>query len=144
MVFKKILIAIDNSPLSIRTAELGHSLSQKLNATIALVHVIHLTPVIGGGEVNVTSTEFVEELRKEGKELMNKTARHLGDAKISTFLPEGKPFDEILKIAEEWNAGIIVMGSHGHTGVKRLVLGSVAEHVLRHSKCPVFIVPPVD
>lgn len=144
MTFKKILIAVDGSSLSLRAAELGNSLSQKLNADIALVHVINSTPVIGAGEVDMSSQQIMEELGKEGKELMNKTVEHLGNGKIPEFFANGKPHEEILKTAKEWGADIIVIGTHGRSGIKRLLMGSVAENVLRHSKCPVLIVPPID
>ena len=54
----------------------------------------------------------------------------------------GKAADEILKQAAECGADLIVMGTHGHTGPERFLLGSVTERVLRHSKIPVLAVPP--
>ncbi len=144
MDIKNILIAIDGSPLSIRAAEGGYSLGQKLNAEIALVHVVNSNIAIGTNETYVSPQQIMDELRKEGKEIMSRTVQHLGGgSKILEFFAEGKPHEEVLKTAQDWGADIIVMGSHGRTGIKRLLMGSVAENVLRHSKCPVLIIPSI-
>jgi nucleotide-binding universal stress UspA family protein len=144
MNVKNILIAIDGSPLSVKVAEWGYALSQKLNANAALVHIINTDMIMGTGETYVSPQQIIDELKREGKELMNKTIQHLGNEKILEFLAEGNPQEEILKTAQEWGAGFIVIGTHGRTGIKRLLMGSVAENVLRHSKCPVFIIPSPD
>ncbi len=130
MDIKNILIAIDGSPLSIRVAEGGYSLGQKLNAEIALVHVVNSNMAIGTNETYVSPQQIMDELRIEGKEIMSRTVQHLGGgSKILEFFAEGKPHEEVLKTAQDWGADIIVMGSHGRTGIKRLLMGSVAEDV---------------
>jgi universal stress protein A len=58
------------------------------------------------------------------------------------FLREGKPADEILAAAREWEADVIVIGTHGRSGVSRLVLGSTADLVVRHAPCPVLVIKP--
>ena len=63
------------------------------------------------------------------------------DYKIWTFVEKGKPFEAVLKVAEEWEADLIVLGTHGRTGLSHLLMGSVAEKVVRHSTKPLFIVP---
>jgi nucleotide-binding universal stress UspA family protein len=63
------------------------------------------------------------------------------DYKVWTFVEEGKPFEAILKVAEEWAADLIVLGTHGRTGLSHLLMGSVAEKVIRHSGKPLFIIP---
>ncbi len=59
---------------------------------------------------------------------------------LSLSSPKATPGHEIIRIAEELNADLIVLGTHGYTGWKRLTLGSVAEFVVRHAPCPVFTV----
>lgn len=56
------------------------------------------------------------------------------------FMPEGRPTKDILKTADIWEANLIVMGTHGRTGLLHLLVGSVAEYVIRHSKIPVMII----
>jgi len=60
---------------------------------------------------------------------------------ILKFMPEGHPTKDILKTAEIWEADLIVMGTHGRTGLLHLLVGSVAEYIVRHSKIPVMVVP---
>jgi universal stress protein family protein len=60
------------------------------------------------------------------------------------FLREGKAADQILAAAREWEADVIVIGTHGRTGVSRIVLGSTAESVVRHGSCPVLVMPGAD
>ncbi len=61
--------------------------------------------------------------------------------KVWTFIEEGKPFEVILKVAEEWQADWIVIGTHGRKGFSHLLMGSVAEKVIRHSTRPLFVIP---
>ncbi len=62
--------------------------------------------------------------------------------KVYEFTPEGFPHEEILNIAKEWEADVIVMGTHGRTGLSHLFSGSVAEHVIHHAIVPVMVIPP--
>ena len=65
------------------------------------------------------------------------------DYKIKAFAEEGSPYELILKIADEWAADLIIMGTHGRTGLAHLLMGSVAEKVIRHSIKPLFIIPTI-
>jgi nucleotide-binding universal stress UspA family protein len=144
MDIKNILITIDGTPLSVKAVEWGYALSKKLNANAALVHVVNSNMVVGTNESGVSPQQIMDELRKEGKEIMSRTVQHLGGgSEILEFFAEGKPHEEVIKTAQDWGADIIVMGSHGRTGIKRLLMGSVAENVLRHSKCPVLVIPSI-
>ena len=130
--------------MNVKAVEWGYALSKKLNANAALVHVVNSNMVVGTNESGVSPQQIMDELRKEGKEIMSRMVQHLGGgSKILEFFAEGKPDEEVLKTAQDWGADIIVMGSHGRTGIKRLLMGSVAENVLRHSKCPVLVIPSI-
>jgi len=61
---------------------------------------------------------------------------------IDRFTPEGFPEKEILNIAKEWEADVIVMGTHGRSGLERMLTGSLAEYIIRHATIPVLITPP--
>jgi nucleotide-binding universal stress UspA family protein len=61
--------------------------------------------------------------------------------KVLSFVEEGRPYEGILEVAEEWDADLIVLGTHGRTGLSHLLLGSVAEKLIRHSPKPLFIIP---
>ena len=137
---KKILIAIDEGPTSEKVASNGFQLGQQLNAEIALISVVDTTGLMTDG--GVTPGEMADIIKNDFKKsqqmLINKVFK---DYKVWTFVEEGKPFETILKVAEEWEADLIVLGTHGRTGLSHLLMGSVAEKVIRHSTKPMLIIP---
>ena len=137
---KKILIAIDDGPTSEKIASIGFQLGQQLNAEIALVSVVDTTALMTDG--GVTPDELADiiknDLKKSQQMLVDKVFK---DYKVWTFVEKGKPFEAILKVAEEWEADLIVLGTHGKTGISHLLMGSVAEKVIRHSTRPLFVIP---
>ena len=86
-------------------------------------------------------TDGIEETRQRGKDALKKLADSF-DLKVETIFTEGDPGHEIIRVAEEENADLIVLGTHGYTGWKRFTLGSVAEFVVKHAPCAVFIIRP--
>lgn len=137
---KKILIALDDGPTSEKVASMGLQLGQQLNAEIALISVVDTTDLMTNGGITPQELEdsIKNDLKKSQQMLIDKVFK---DYKVWTFVEEGKPNEIILKVAEEWEADIIVLGTHGRTGLSHLLMGSVAEKILRHSTKPLFIVP---
>ena len=137
---KKIVIAVDNDPTSERIALSGFQLGLQLNAEIALLSVVDLTMLITEGAV--TPKEFaditINDYKKNQQMLIDTVFK---EHKIWTFVEEGTPSEVILNVAKEWDADIIVLGTHGRTGFSHLIMGSVAEKIVRHSEIPVFIIP---
>lgn len=137
---KKILIALDDGPPSEKVASIGFQLGQQLSAEIALVSVVDTTALMTDGDV--TPRELADIIKNDFKKsqqmLIDKVFK---DYKVWTFVEEGKPYEPILKVAEEWEADLIILGTHGRTGLSHLLMGSVAEKVVRHSTKPLFIVP---
>lgn len=137
---KKILIAIDDEPTSEKVALNGFQLGLQLNAEIALISVVDTSILMTEG--GITPREFAEiikiDYKKNQQMLVDKVFK---DYKVWTFVEEGKPFEVILNVAKEWDADIIVLGTHGRTGLSHLLMGSVAEKVIRHSEKPMFIIP---
>lgn len=137
---KKILIAIDSSPVGEKIATNGLQLALQLKAEIALLSVIDTNFLITDG--GVSPKEIVEETRADFKNVHQMLMdRVFKETKVWTFVEEGKPHEVILKVADEWDADIIVLGTHGRTGLTHLLMGSVAEKVVRHSIKPIFIIP---
>ncbi|MFE3866628.1 universal stress protein [Flavobacterium sp. LS2P90] len=137
---KKIVIAVDNDPTSEKVALNGFQLGLQLNAEIALLSVVDLTMLITEGAVS--TKEFadlaINDYKKNQQMLVDTVFK---EYKIKTFVEEGIPYEVILNVAKEWNADIIVLGTHGRTGISHLIMGSVAEKIVRHSKIPVYIIP---
>jgi len=141
-----ILHPTDFSEHSINALQLACSLAHDYHSKLVLMHVL-IPPVIGYGEgFELTNTE----------PLRDEALHELEDLPISDLelhpevrVEEGNPAAQILRVAEEVHADMIVLGTHGRRGLGRFFLGSVAEQVLRRAECPVLTVtgnariPPV-
>ena len=101
------------------------------------------TPDTWSGLVGVETLELArKELLRQATEVVVGVAETLQAAglNVETAVREGDPRSVIVDQAEEWSADLIVMGSQGYTGLKRLLLGSVAQHVVSHAPCSVEVV----
>ena len=145
MSYKHILIAVDESPISYAAVEQALSLAESLNCKITVTSVITVDPFVGVDFYKVAPAITDYFMRAE----QNAQLR-LADIKQS-FLRDGievntkvirgvSPAEGIIHVADEVGADLIVMGSHGRTGFKKLVLGSVAQAVLTQSPIPVLII----
>jgi len=137
---KKILIAVDDASTSEKVAFEGFKLGQQLNAEIALLSVVDVAYMV------TESTVTPEELAEMQEDTLKQSLQMLiykvfNNHDITTFVKRGEPDEVILKTADEWQADLIVMGTHGRTGLYHLLLGSVAEEVIKHSTKPTLIVP---
>lgn len=138
MSFRRVLIAVDSTPLAVHAAELGIELATTLGAEIAFVHAIEpgLSQAPG-----VLPSDLIAEAEREGRRLIAGFRQLLPQSSSSLeFIQVGKPASEIVRTAKEWPADIIVIGSHGRHGIQRALLGSVAEAVMRHAPCPVLVI----
>jgi nucleotide-binding universal stress UspA family protein len=143
----KILIAVEDSEHSDKAANYGFGLARKLKAQVALIHVNEIpagTPYIADPMLNeppVILPEMIRIQQENSKRLLSRISK-LGDGiTIDTFQNLGDPKDEILSVADEWNADLIILGTHGRTGLDHFISGSIAESVARKAKCPVLIIP---
>lgn len=148
---KKILIAVEDSQYSKRATDYGVSLAKLLNAEIALLHVSELpvaTPYVADPLLNeppIMMPEMVQAQEDASNRLLSDIVNVIDDSiPVFTFHKTGNPRDEILLTAEEWNADLLILGTHGRTGFDHFISGSVAERVVRKSKCPVLIIPNKD
>ena len=142
MPFNKILIAVDADSCSIKAAKYGFELAHRLKATIGLVFVVDRTREVVSGDLGVTLLQSSTVLLKEAEETISQFIKMYDDvADVVHFTPEGFPKNEILNIAREWEADLIVMGSHGKIGLESLLSGSISEYVVKHATVPVMVVP---
>lgn len=141
MSFRRILIALDDSAIAARAVEVGTDLATALKAQAALVYVVDPT-IAFQPDSGITAEEWVATLKREGQSFLATAAQRTREPLAWQFLREGKPADQILAAAREWEADVIVVGTHGRSGVSRVVLGSTAESVVRHAPCPVLVVKP--
>ncbi|MDR7523356.1 MAG: universal stress protein, partial [Armatimonadota bacterium] len=133
----------DFSASSDAALEWAQALGQAFGARLILLHVVDTTAsgLMGGpGGVLMPPPPqaLLDDLRAEAKTSMAALAARVPGAE--TRIVEGSPRQEILRAAAEMKADLIVMGTHGRSGLAHLLFGSVAEHVVRHASVPVFTI----
>ncbi len=142
--FSKILVAIDGSEMSLKAADYGIAMAKKDNAKLVVINIIH-TPA---STFTYTKQAWFDELLKKAKdetaEWFNKIKKNATEngveVKTETVEDLYSVSAAIVKYAESENIDLIIMGSTGKTGFKRLLLGSVANDVVIHSPIPVMII----
>jgi len=142
---KRILVPIDFSAHSKRALRHALSLAAQFGASLHLLYVVEPTVYpadLGFGQVVYPSIE--EELGEKGAvELKNMIAQEIPESiKATSGVRTGKPHQEILLEAQEKDVDLIVVATHGHTGVEHMLFGSTAERIVRNAKCPVLTIRP--
>ena len=145
LAIQRILVPIDFSVHSKNALRYAVPMAEQYGATLFLIYVVEPTiyPAdLGFGQVVMPGVE--EELRnKSAEELKSLIEREIGDkAKAEAVIRMGKPHQEILAEAEEKKIDLIVLATHGHTGVEQMLFGSTAMRVVRLAKCPVMTIRP--
>ena len=138
---KTILVPIDFSQPSNDALRYAIRLADQFGAVLRLVHVVEPAPVINDLP-NVALIRSDAEIMKAAKVKLQAIAQDDIDELIPVY-PEvrtGKPYQEIVAAAKVGNADLIVIATHGYTGLKHALLGSTAERVVRHAHCPVLVV----
>ncbi len=144
-ILQKILVTTDFSAQSLPAVRYALALGGKTGAAVTLLHVVETASSMSGLEAVLlarTDAEVAELARTKLEAFAQREAK--GAGKITTVVRTGKPFHEISLVAGERAADLIVIATHGHTGLKRVWLGSTAERVVRHAPCPVLTVPTRD
>jgi nucleotide-binding universal stress UspA family protein len=141
--FDTILFANDFSENSELAFDHALTLASQFNARLIIIHVINEPVDLRGFYVPHISFEKLEKEIEEGAEkLMQKFCRTRTKdfTNYETLIVAGIPYEEILRVANERNASLIVMGTQGRKGIDHFLFGSTAERVVRNSKCPVMTV----
>lgn len=141
--FEKILIAIDFSENSDYAFEYALTLARQFQAEMTIMHVINEPVDLRGFYVPHISFEQLEKEIEEGAEkMMEKFCQtKMGDfSNYKTAIVTGIPYEEIIRKAEETSTSLIVLGTHGRTGLDHLIFGSTAERVVRSATCPVLTI----
>ncbi|MES1161184.1 MAG: universal stress protein [Bacteroidota bacterium] len=142
MIFRKILIAVDSSAASMKAARAGFELAHGLKAMVGIISVVDKGKEVVNADLGITPEESRAALLEEAENMIAQFIKmYEGIAKVFRFTPEGIPEKEILRIVTEWQADLIVMGTHGRSGLSRMLTGSVAEYVIRHAEVPVMVIP---
>jgi nucleotide-binding universal stress UspA family protein len=135
MKAKVILCPVDFSPMTQHALELGSSLAIESGAKLTILHV-ERTPVSFDGEMHREMSDDLIQL----KESLHRVLPTEPGVRFKHRFLFGDPAEVILKTADTENADLIIMGTHGRTGLSRFVMGSVAEQVVRRASCPVLTI----
>ena len=145
-----VLLCTDGSPLANASLAEGLRVVAKPERTVLMTAVSTLMPpdAIGAGiagGVAMTGEQyqrFLDDSLGAAREQLEAAAAELGLQDVEYSLPTGPPAQEICALAASLPASVIVLGTRGHGGLRRAVLGSVSDHVVRHAPCPVVITAP--
>jgi nucleotide-binding universal stress UspA family protein len=138
MTIKQILVPVDLSEPSIQALDYAIELAAFFKAKLTIVFVAE--PLYYAGDLGL----FIEEQQRLGREQLTHLEERVrkGGRSCETLLLRGAPYQAITDAARRRAADLIVMGTHGRTGLSHLVMGSVADRVVRTAPCPVLTVPP--
>lgn len=141
--FEKILVAIDFSENSAYAFDYALTLAKQFGSHLAIMHVINEPVDLRGFYVPHISFEQLEkEIEAGAVTMMDKFCHErLGDfTAYETSTVSGIPYEEIIRKAKEMDASLIVLGTHGRTGLDHIIFGSTAERVVRAASCPVLTI----
>lgn len=135
MAFEKILCPIDFDENSLTALEMAKQIARQNVGRLDILHIVRPSDVLA---MSSPAAARAEEAR--AVEQLNKLEERIGDLPHEVTVRYGNPADEILKAEAEFGVGLVVVATHGRTGVSHFFLGNVAERVVRESTCPVLTV----
>ena len=141
--FKQLLIPTDFSPGATEAAKYVRDLGEKYRAQIHALYVLEpivLPPFPGESLPDSFYSERETNARREMQDWL--ATAQLGRSQVKSVLATGHPVEKIVEYAQQHEIDLIVMGTHGRTGLSHAIIGSVAERVVRNSMCPVLTVRP--
>lgn len=139
---KKILVPLDFSEFSEEALDLANGWAEALHASLRLLHVINLKDLYSFNSESIESSLSLENiLRQKAQEELSKYARK-AKAPCEIEIRLGTPIEEIGDCIEKNQIDLVIISTHGRSGIKHLLMGSVAEKVVRHSPCPVLTFRP--
>lgn len=145
---KNILLPTDLSATSFVASDYAIELALQYNAKIHLLHVLEKTPpILAIRSLDLSQEKILKSFEEEGKKLLDNAVKKIRknksiDIEIEPVLKKGNDYEEIVKYSKEHKIDLIVIATHGRTGLLHTLLGSVAEKVIRYSKCPVLVITP--
>jgi len=141
MAIQHILVPTDFSPYAEYAVDYAIDLAKTLQARITLLHVVHEILWAAGEGALALPPDYFEELAATAQESLNRVLWrvHAAGVQGDTVVVHGVPFEHIMTVAREQQVDLIIMGTHGRTGLKHVLIGSVAERVVRLAPCPVLV-----
>jgi nucleotide-binding universal stress UspA family protein len=141
---KNVLFATDFSPTSEAALPYATAICHRFRSTLHMVHVVSEASLLmmTGGVDYVSMGTIYEDAQNEAKDKLDQIASHFDTIPHRNYVRHGAVWKNLATIIDENAIDLIVVGTHGRTGLGKLLLGSVAEDILRHASCPVLTVGP--
>lgn len=139
---RSLLVPVDFSAVAHKAVEYAAALARNVGAKVTFIHVIE--PIAVPDFAAYYALPDAEELASRSQERLGELAAKLGFDRRSrehTIVRHGVVYQEIIRAADSIKADLIILSTHGYSGIKHVLLGSTAERVVRHSHCPVLVVP---
>ena len=138
---KRILVPLDRSDVSEAIVPLVGDLARGSGGAVRLLHVAPLPENVTGkaGRVVAYADQEMERLEREGREYLQAIGGRLGGGPVECVVRFGGDVEEILREAEAYGADLVALSTSGKSGLKRVILGSVAEQVFRRARVPVLL-----
>jgi len=141
MRYSRILIAVEELPLAERVFKRGISLAKEFNSEVALVHVVTIPTSVGSIDAGILPEEAMDFSKKAGENLLkNLIESHSEGIKVEEYLPIGSPVDEVANVVKEFDADLLVVGTHARSGLSKFFLGSVEEQIVSTVDCEILVV----
>jgi nucleotide-binding universal stress UspA family protein len=144
-MFSKIVVPVDFSEYTDEILAYASEIANRFNASVHLIHVIPTMDYFTPYE-SFMAAEYMESMQKDVKgeiaKQLESAAAEVTAASVTKSVRTGSAFIEITEYADSVGADLIVMGTHGRGGLEHMLLGSVAEKVVRKSSCPVLTIRP--
>lgn len=145
---KRILVPTDFSKISYSAFDYAKDLAERMNADIYLIFVLEKSPpLFSAKSLGLSEEEILAKMKIEAEIKLSEAASFFKEDTTLNIIQEiriGTDYEEIVNYSKEINADIIIIATHGRTGVLHTLLGSVAEKVIRFSKCPVLVISPKE
>ncbi len=140
-----ILVPVDFSPASLRALDVALGLAQRTGGRVEILHCYELPALVSPDGAVIAGAELTAQIMQDSRARLSSLVKAREDAgvEVGTHTSQGPVFSAILDRAKAVEASMIVMGTHGRSGLPRLLLGSVAEKVIRTAEVPVLVVREV-
>ena len=144
---KNILMPTDFSRMSLAAAEYALDLAEKYNAKVHVLHVLEKTPpILTIRSLDLSEEKIIKSIEKDARNSLKTVIEQIsrpGGPEITSSIVKGIDHEEIVRFTKEHKIDLVVIATHGRTGIMYTLLGSVAEKVIKYSKCPVLVVTPL-
>jgi nucleotide-binding universal stress UspA family protein len=144
----RIVVPLDGSELSLSVLPYVEEMAEALGASLILVHAVRPLDIYAGGAMAPTPVgAILDDLLAQGQSFLTRVAQEIqarGKVKVRSVVNIGVPVNEIVRIAQEVNAGLIGMATHGRSGAGRWIMGSMANAVVRRTNLPCLVIRPEE